>query len=99
MTYQHNSDPPLLAAIEQEDDLDNWAEYLGGSWEQGDPDLPGIYAVASAEGHFVGYLQWDSTVKGGTIQRFRGHAEPPWQGYRWSCPLPPPPHTDKGITK
>lgn len=85
-----NSDPPLLADIEDEDRLDAWADYLGGNWDRGQPQLPGIYPVATLEGHFVGYREWKER-EGRIIDPYQAVNEPGWQGYRWSVALPPPP--------
>ena len=85
-------DRPLLDGIEDEDMLDAWAEFLCGSWECGDPDLPGWYPVATREGDVVDPREWVS-VGETTRERGRGHAEPGWQGYRWSLPIPRPPKT------
>lgn len=84
------SDPPLLDSVE-DPYLDPWADYLGdGRWTISPPSSPGIYPIASREGHHVGYREF--RMKDGALYDTKlAHAEPGWQGYFWSHPLPSPP--------
>lgn len=87
-------DVPLLVGDEFDPDrVELWVEFLYGCWEQGLPDLPGTYPVATLEGDFVGFREY--SIRDGEIYDPRqGHAEPGWLGFRWSIAVPPPP---KGI--
>lgn len=95
----HNRDalPTLEELITDESLRELWADYIDGGWVPGSPADPGIYQVATAEGDYVGLKEF--VLRNGTIvDKYRGHAEPEWQGYVWSRPLPPPPaFVDEGV--
>ena len=90
VTARFDSDPPLLATLE-DDRLDAWAAFLGdGEWTLQRPEDPGIYWVASLEGDPVG-LRELKMVDGDLVDTKHAHGEPGWQGYWWSHSLPYPP--------
>ncbi len=84
-----NSDPPLLDGVE-DPFLDPLAEWIGGQWVTKRPTLPGIYWIATREGHAVGLRQLNM-VEGEIVDPLQTHNEPGWQGFWWSQPLPQPP--------
>jgi hypothetical protein len=84
-----NSDPPLLQNVE-DPFLDPWADYLGGAWIRTLPERPGVYSIATLEGHVVGYRELRMR-DGELVDTLHVVNEPGWQGFWWSQPLPPPP--------
>lgn len=86
---QHDSDPPLLKDVE-DPFLDPWANYMGGRWVLKRPELPGIYQIATLEGHYVGMRDFRMR-DGKVVDTMVAVNEPGWQGYYWSEPIPAPP--------
>ncbi len=85
-----DSDRPLLESVE-DPYLDPWADYLGeGAWVRTVPSRPGIYAIATREGHHVGYREFRMR-EGELVDTLQAHGEPGWQAWFWSHPLPSPP--------
>jgi hypothetical protein len=84
------SDPPLLGPIEDDELLEEWAEYLGGKWVLQRPEYPGIYGIMTLEGDFVGYRSLVQQA-GKLVDTLAGSCEPGWQGWWWSRRLPRPP--------
>ncbi len=82
-------DTPLLEGLEGVL-LDQWGDYIGGQWTLQRPTRPGIYNVATREGHPVGLRRLD-LIDGELVDKLQGHSDPGWCGYWWSHPLPDPP--------
>lgn len=83
------SDRPLLDELD-DPYLDPWADYIGGHWTRTKPERPGIYAIATREGHHVGYREFQMR-EGEVVDTLVVVNEPGWQAWFWSTPLPSPP--------
>ena len=87
---EQDEDPPLLIGNFDPTLVEPWIDYLYGKWEKGSPELPGAYAVASLEGHVLGYREW--VMRDGKVALSgQGYKQPGWLGWRWSVSLPVPP--------
>jgi len=68
-----------------------WTAFLGGRWVKTPPVRPGRYFIADRSGTVRGTRDYLTDRQGRVVQVGLGFAQPGWQGWWWSMPVPDAP--------